>query len=169
MWKPYQFYSKTYFINQFGEVKNSNGLIMKSFYNSDGYLRIQLCDSSHREERKIHRMVAEVFCDPPDNFNELEVDHINNIRNNNYYKNLRWVTRKENIQHIVDCGNHVHEEWSGYNNSQSKLNIDDIKFIRDLYDNKNLKMCEIWHQYYEDKCSQNTIEHICKRKTWKHI
>lgn len=169
IWKPYQFYSKIYYVNQYGAVKNSNNQILHTFYNNDGYLRIQLCDSNHREERKIHRLVAELFCEKPDDISNYEVDHINGIRDDNYYMNLRWVTRDQNLKFLIDSGNHYTPDWSGSKNPRSKLSLDDVIFIRNLYDNNNMKISQIWKQYYKDVCTHNTIEHICKRKTWKSI
>ena len=42
----------------------------------------------------IHRLVAEAFCKNPDS--KHQVDHIDNNKMNNHYKNLRWTTCSEN-------------------------------------------------------------------------
>ncbi len=43
-----------------------------------------------------HRLVAEAFV--PNEYNKLEVDHLDGDRTNNHKSNLRWVTSKENAQ-----------------------------------------------------------------------
>ena len=46
-------------------------------------------------DKKIHRLVAQHYIPNPEN--KKEVDHINNIRNDNRVENLRWVCHQENM------------------------------------------------------------------------
>jgi hypothetical protein len=46
---------------------------------------------------KVHRLVAYTFLPKPDNItDDLVINHIDNNRLNNYYKNLEWCTSAEN-------------------------------------------------------------------------
>ena len=75
--------------------------------NGYGYLIVGLRDSAGRKNRYVHRLVAETFLPNPDN--KPEIDHINTDKTDNtvwlnedgsvnYDKtNLRWVTRKGNM------------------------------------------------------------------------
>lgn len=169
IWKPYEFYEKFYYVSQYGDIKNSDGKLMKTFYNSDGYLRLQFtAPNGIKEERKVHRLVAELFVEKPNTNEELEVDHIDCIRDNNYYKNLRWISHYDNIKHCIEEGNHHSPNWNGNKNPKSRLDKKDVLFIRQKYQD-GLTIREIYKKYYFNKCTESTIEHICKRKTWKDI
>lgn len=75
--------------------------------NADGYLGVRLINAegilcSHR----INRLVAYYFVPCPYDLplKELEVDHINAIKQDNDYRNLRWVTHKEHMRITNEMG-----------------------------------------------------------------
>ena len=70
------------------------------FINSGGYAQVHLRIGIKNKNGKfetVHRLVAKAFCENPDPEQKYIVDHIDHNRKNNYYKNLRWVTPKENV------------------------------------------------------------------------
>lgn len=71
---------------------------LKSWIDSKGnYLYVSLCKNNHKENRSVHSLVAETFIP---NLNNLpEIDHLDKNKLNNQVKNLRWCTRKENLEH----------------------------------------------------------------------
>jgi hypothetical protein len=81
-----------YFVNRQGEIKGKTGCICKTSLSNGGYAI--LC--RQRKAFKIHKLVAEVFIENPNNY--PEIDHINRIRTDNRVENLRWVTREQNQQ-----------------------------------------------------------------------
>ena len=80
---------------------------LKPIMDKKGYLNVGLSKNNQRKAFKIHRLVALHFI--PNIENKPEIDHINTIKTDNtvflnedgsinYEKtNLRWTTRKENI------------------------------------------------------------------------
>lgn len=61
-----------------------------------GYHQVTLYVNGNKIREKIHRLVAYLFCCPPENYLTLTVDHIDGNKDNNYYTNLEWVTISEN-------------------------------------------------------------------------
>ena len=117
IWKPVVGYEGLYEVSSYGRVRsldridNNNhplkGAILKPYISNSGYLLVGLYKQQKRDRKLLHRLVAEAFIPNPDN--KPEIDHINTIKTDNtvflnedgsinYEKtNLRWTTRKENI------------------------------------------------------------------------
>lgn len=117
IWKDIKGYEGIYQVSSEGRVRSldridSNnhplkGIILKPYISNSGYLLVGLYKQQKRDRKLLHRLVAEAFIPNPDN--KPEIDHINTIKTDNtvflnedgsinYEKtNLRWTTRKENI------------------------------------------------------------------------
>ena len=64
-----------------------------------GYLEVALpVEKGKRIYRTIHRLVLMTF-NPIDNMDKLEVNHIDENKENNSLENLEWVTSKENCNY----------------------------------------------------------------------
>ena len=116
IWKDIDGY-EGYQVSNFGRVRSLDridstnhplkGVILKSYISNSGYLLVGLYKQQRCYKKLVHRLVAEAFIPNPEN--KPCVDHINTIRTDdtvclnedgsiNYEKtNLRWTTRKENI------------------------------------------------------------------------
>lgn len=92
IFKPYDDY---YFVSNDGDVYSlyKKGLLKHSI-DKDGYHRVDI----HGKHMKIHKLVYLVWIgDIPIG---LQINHIDDNKNNNYYKNLYAGTQQENI---ADC------------------------------------------------------------------
>lgn len=69
------------------------GRILKPGRNTGGYLKVDLCRNGKVRTFLVHRLVAMVWIDNPEN--KPEVNHLDETKTNDVY-NLEWCTRKEN-------------------------------------------------------------------------
>ena len=82
-------------INKYKELKGSK--------DSKGYLCLDLRGKNGKlNYPKIHRLVAEVFLENPENL--PQVNHIDGNKTNNNVENLEWVTNKDNRIHALENG-----------------------------------------------------------------
>lgn len=96
IWKDIKGYEGLYQVSNNGLIKNKEGSILKPFI-SNGYYRVKLTKQGKRKNEYIHRIVAYAFLDLDKN-KSLQVDHIDNNRLNNNFRNLQLLTQKENIK-----------------------------------------------------------------------
>ena len=91
-----------YTINTNGEIYNIHTQAKISSYDAidTGYVKSTLISVDGTPiPFLVHRLVAFHFCNPPMNFEQLTVNHIDGNRKNNWAGNLEWVTYAANNQH----------------------------------------------------------------------
>lgn len=105
-WKniPYPFYADRYLVSDSGKSYSIKWhSIMRNHPNDKGYYGINLCKDSVHSRKSMSRTVALAFIpDTPDNWQELEINHLDENPANNSVENLEWCTHQENISY----GNH---------------------------------------------------------------
>ncbi len=108
-WKPIPMFEGAYECSNHGRVRrvanfriDKNGIkyskragLLTPFRNADNYLEVTLCFNGLTQRWKIHRLVAFLFIDGYSN--ELEINHIDFNRQNNYYLNLEYKTKHDNV------------------------------------------------------------------------
>lgn len=117
-------------ISNLGNIfsKRSNR-VLKTHIAKSGYVLLATKIGSRQGTNhcfRVHRLVAEAFLPNPEN--KPEVYHIDGIKTNNKISNLEWVTAEENMNHAKTLS--LFKAAKGVLNSQSKLSIDDVLFIR---------------------------------------
>lgn len=86
-----------YQINREGQIRNiKTNKILKQTIGTNGYLSINLNNNDGYKCLRVHRLIATVYIQNPDN--KLCVDHINHNITDNSIDNLRWCTPKENAR-----------------------------------------------------------------------
>lgn len=108
IWKDIKGFEGLYQVSNLGQVKSlerfrkgENGSlvtvkekILKPQINSNGYYQVGLCKNSKVKRYMVHRLVYEAFNGqiPED----LQVNHINEVKTDNRLENLNLMTCKEN-------------------------------------------------------------------------
>ena len=104
VWKDVVGYEGFYKVSNKGNVysverkdsmgRKRGGHILRPGYSMVGYPKAQLCKNGKMKNKSIHRLVAEAFIPNPNNF--PEVNHIDEVKDNNDVSNLEWCTREYN-------------------------------------------------------------------------
>ena len=110
IWKDIEGYEGLYQVSNLGyvrsldkikEVINNNKKYLKTIKGKelkcsfhDGYRTVGLIKDGKVKTTYIHRLVATAFVKNPNNYNV--VNHIDEDKSNNYYKNLEWCTYQYN-------------------------------------------------------------------------
>jgi hypothetical protein len=160
IWKDVVGYEGKYLISNLGNVKSllRNEKILKNMpLGKTGYLCIDLCYNGKITKHIIHRLVAKVFIDNPEN--KEQVNHINGVKTDNRVINLEWSTRSENQLHSVRIGLRT---TKGEKNSQSKLSNDDVLHILESKEKYGI----LSKKYNVSIC---TISDIKRGYSWTHI
>lgn len=97
IWKlaPYPEY-ETLYVSDHGRVMRLNGKLSEGSLD-DGYLYILVRDATEKSRKIfIHTLVLASFLERNDN---LQVNHIDHNRSNNFSNNLEYTTAQQNMQH----------------------------------------------------------------------
>lgn len=126
-WRDIEGFEGIYQISNYGRVKSfqkGTVKILKPTLHTGGYLTLNL---GRHKKFKIHRLVAKHFI--PNVLNLPEIDHINGNKMDNYFKNLEWVTLRENKRRAFN--NFLYP--SGEKCSKAKLTNEQARWIRKNY------------------------------------
>jgi hypothetical protein len=120
-WKDVRGYEGLYSISNFGRVfvhekrvsqiwihgkklnRQYGGFLLKgTIKKSTGYPTVCLTKDKKELNQLVHRLVAISFIHNIEN--KPQVNHIDGVKKNNFFKNLEWATSKENNQHAYKTG-----------------------------------------------------------------
>lgn len=122
---------ENYSISNYGRIiNNKTNKILKPKITDEGYLNISLINDQNEKNIPIHRLVCEFFNNKNNNVDNV-VNHINEIKHDNYYKNLEWVSVKKNNQHsknivvnMLDDNKNIIKTFLSYTDAYKYLKIE---------------------------------------------
>lgn len=84
-----------------GKMRSIEGIELSQKTNRKGYKTVVLCIDGVNKTEYVHRLVAQAYVE---NDGLLPfVNHIDGNPANNDYRNLEWVTHRENVQHAYNA------------------------------------------------------------------
>lgn len=138
-WKDIQ-QNTNYEISDTGLVRNKITNILLNGYNKKGYREVNIKGTKF----KIHRLVALHFIPNPNNY--PCINHIDEIRHNNFVENLEWCTHQYNNTY----GNRIEKQRKAIQIPISKYSlnnefIEDYESVNEAGFKNNIKPQNITH------------------------
>lgn len=165
MWNPVINYENLYEVSNFGNIRRISGskgavigrILKPNFNKQKGYYYITLSKNCIQTQYSLHRIVAMSFLGE----SELQVNHKDGNKLNNYITNLEYMSCKNNLLHATNvlkkrcCESH----WNSRLTKEQVLEI------------KSLKNSGITHQLIANKfnVSRPLITEIMLGRKWANI
>jgi|ADurb_Cas_03_Slu_FD_contig_31_3753315_length_628_multi_9_in_0_out_0_1 hypothetical protein len=134
IWREIPFTDKKYEVSNYGRVKSFcydpvNGRIVKPG-SIKGFYNVSLRVDGKKKSFLVHKLTAEMFI-PKSSDDETVVIHLDWNKQNNYVKNLQWVTKEFSYQrmHAVLQEN---RRTSGRLVTSSKLKPSDVEVLKGM-------------------------------------
>ena len=129
IWIDIPKYEGWYQVSNFGNVKSLDRMVnaklgSKCIKNGrilvpqpvDGYLQVRLCVNGKTQFYRIHQLVAICFIPNPNNYDQI--NHKNEIRDDNLPENLEWCTIKYNNNYGTRIKKMKHSMINGKNSKK---------------------------------------------------
>ena len=169
IWKPVPSLNNLYEASNLGKIRSAGvrykGKILKEYIDSPlniNYNFIEVHINNKKWMKRVHRLVAEVFCENPENY--PIVMHLDNDRRNNKASNLQWGTLKMNSQQMIREGRG--NKSKGSKHYLSKLTEEQVVEIREKYIPRKYTLQKLAKEY---NVSFGLIGHVIKNRNWKHV
>ena len=154
-----------YLISNNGDVMyRKTGTILSKRISNRGYFMISINNHLYT----IHRLVA-VFFVPGRSEKRNEVNHKDGCKLNNWWTNLEWVTKSENIRHAYSLG--IMKAVSGDDSPHATILESDVDKICKLLLEYNGSMNDVLEKCDElgIKASYQMIQQIKHKQSWVQI
>jgi hypothetical protein len=129
-----------------------------------GYRSLNIRSAGKTLNRYVHKLVAEHYVarGQPD---QLFVIHLDHDKQNNYYQNLRWVTKADMIEHNRANPNLKNRQLPRQTRNY-KLTESKVKIIKKLLRNDKNRLKMIAKQF---GITHTQLNRIRSGENWKHV
>lgn len=171
IWKTLLEYDGFYQISNYGNIKsfyNNEEKLLKKNIDRYGYEYVELYNTTNksRKKYKIHRLVAQYFCDGY--FENAVVNHKDENKLNNKSDNLEWCDIKHNnsygikVKQIIQYDKQMNciQEWDSAMSASQDLNIDASAITKCCRGKKKTYKGYIWK--YKNLDSFVLKSNVCK-------
>lgn len=154
-----------YLVREDGAIFGKGGKQLKTGITQKGYACISLSINGKNKFMKVHRIVAEVFIANP--LNLPTVNHKDVNKQNNHFSNLEWADHKYQREHAIKNGKGVgyKRDNNGEKGTNHKMKNHEVLLVRKLYA-EGVSQVELATKF---NLSTPAINHIIKRRSWKHL
>lgn len=148
-----------YAVSSEGRVRGKSGRILSPGVGGVGYPVVVMYRDGKGTTVNVHRVVATAFHGEP--ARGMDAAHLNGVRTDNRAVNLRWVTRAENLSHMVAHGTAQRGEQHG----AARLTEADVRAIRRAVSEGAT------HAATADAfgVARVTVTFIVNRRRWRHV
>lgn len=148
---------ENYQVSNLGRVysKNKNCFMSLKHKAGRGYIQVNLWDGKKHVHKYLHRLIAEVFIDNPNNYRT--VNHIDGNKLNNVVTNLEWADDEKQQRHAF---------FMGLKHNGIALSDEDVFKVYDMYFKQGIypkKISEILNKPF------GTIRKICYGERCKSL
>ena len=159
IWKPIPD-CDGYLASSYGRIKNEKtGNIFSGHVDEKGYIRVSVIENGVRKYRNSSRLICRAFHGKDE---ESLVLHNNGNPADNRPENLRYGTARDNYFDSVKHGTNS----KGIAHGLSKLKPEDIKIIREKYNNGGITYKQLGVMFGVTACA---IYRVIKKDNWKWV
>ena len=160
-------------VKSLGNDKTKKEKILKA-KNRCGYEYVNLSKNGKRKNFTVHRLVAHMFLSNDNPIEKIEVNHIDENKENNHISNLEWCTREYNMN-FGTRNERVSKMMKGKNKGENSPNHGELIAQIDKDTDKILNL-KYNMEYDRLEFNQGHISSCCRGKrkthkgyTWKYI
>ncbi len=134
-WKSIPFADKHYEISNYGRVKSycydkKYGKILNPGI-TKGFQTVTFKSNGKKKTFLVHKLVAEMFVNK-NNKNQVIAIHLDWNKKNNYYKNLKWVTKEQAYDRIMPRLKEINKIKNKGIVRNSKLKPEDVAVLKSM-------------------------------------
>ncbi len=135
VWKEIPYADRRYEISNYGRVKSycfdkEKGKILRPG-TIRGFKIVSIRTGGKPRTFLVHKLTAEAFV-PKESENQTVVIHLDGNKGNNYFKNLKWVTRDESYRIIFERYLEEYKRTKKYIRRNAKLSPEDVKLLKSM-------------------------------------